>query len=263
MAKDRGRIRLWELGSGLPLGEIRAFLKETFGPALSCPPPKRLVPDQRLPAVARSLLPRRVLDPGRLGQDGARPTRKEQDALVRILGGSAEPSERLAGPVSGIGLASALGAAIPSRFAGGNADLVFTGALPVMWEPSDCRYHARALVCAFPSIISTTGAVEGPARPRAMYVARMMGITDDEARRKYIGRYLEHGDGRLAEAAKGLAAQAVFYHLTGQPFCEREDCRLFNARWQEQLVAAQVKSARFCEQHGRFLKELRRQRAKG
>jgi hypothetical protein len=90
----------------------------------------------------------------------------------------------------------------------------------------------------------------------------MMGITEDEARKKYIGRYLEHGDERLSGVAKGLAAQAVFYHLTGQPFCEKEACRLFNARWQEQLLEAQVKSGKFCEQHGRFLKELRRVRAK-
>jgi hypothetical protein len=58
--------------------------------------------------------------------------------------------------------------------------------------------------------------------------------------------------------AKGLAAQAVFYGLTGQPFCEKESCRLFNARWQEQLVESQLRSGKFCDQHNRFLKGLRR-----
>ncbi len=259
MAKSRGRIRLWELGSGLPLGEIRDFLQDTFGPALACPPPKSLVPEAKLASLARAMLQWRILDPGRLGLPAGHPTQKELDAAVRILGGSSEPAERRASLVSGLGLASALLSAVPSDFANGPLDLVFTAALPVMWEPSDCRYRPRALVCAYPSVISTTGAVEGPARPRAMYVAKMMGITDEEARKKYIGRYLEHGDPRLPGVAKGLASQAVFYHLTGQPFCEHECCRLFNARWQEQLVEAQLRFGKFCDQHNRFLKGLRRQ----
>jgi len=258
MAKGRGRISLWELGSGLPLGDIREFLQATFGPSLTCSSPKRLVPDARLPSLARALMPWRVSDPGRLSPPGGRHSQKELDAMVRILSGESGPAERRSNLVSGFGLTSALGAFVPSNFGNGNQNIVFTSALPVLWEPSDCRFHARALVCAFPSIVSTSGAVEGPARPRAMYVAKMMGITDDEARKKYIGRYLEHGDARLPEVAKGLSAQSVFYHLTGQPFCEKESCRLFNARWQEQLVEAQVRSGRFCEQHNRFLKELRK-----
>jgi len=262
MAQGRGRIRLWDLGSGLALNEVRDFLQETFGPALDCSRPQRLLPDAKLPSLARALMPWRVADPGRLGLTGARHTPKELEAMVRILRGTADPPERRATLVSGLGLASALVPFVPSNFGNGSHHLIFTSALPVSWEPSDCRFHARALVCAFPSIVSTSGAVEGPARPRAMYVAKMMGITDEEARKKYIGRYLEHGDARLVEIAKGLSAQAVFYNLTGQPFCEKESCRLFNARWQEQLVEAQIKSGRFCEQHGRFLKELRRQRAK-
>lgn len=262
MAAALGRINLWELGSGLPLDDIRDFLRETFGPALDCSAPRRLVPDARLPPLASALLPWRVADPGRLSTSCGRATRGELDAMVRILGGRADPAERRLNPVSGLGLASALGAVVPSNFANGTQNIVFTPALPVIWEPSDCRFHARALVCAFPSIVSTTGAVEGPARPRAIHVARMMGLTEDEARRKYIGQYLEHGDGRLTEVAKGLAAQSVVYHLTGKPFCEKEACRLFNARWQEQLVGAQVRSGKFCEQHGRYLKELGRAKVK-
>jgi hypothetical protein len=259
MPERRGRIRLWELGSGLPLGEVRTFLQETFGPALACPPAKRLVPESGLPSLAKALLPWRVSDPGRLISPGGRYTRGQLDAMVRVLRGAADPAERLSCLVSGPGLASVLSAVVPSNYRDGERHIVFTPALPVVWEPSDCRYHARSVVCAFPSVVSTSGAVEGPARPRALYVARMMGLSEEEARRKYIGRFLEHGDPRLVEVAKGLSAQAVFYGLTGQPFCEHESCRLFNARWQEQLVESQVRSGRFCEQHERFLKGLRRQ----
>lgn len=90
----------------------------------------------------------------------------------------------------------------------------------------------------------------------------MMGLTEVEARRKYIGRYLEHDDPRMPEVAKGLAAQAIFYSLTGEPFCEHEDCRLFNAHWQEQLVRSQFDSRRFCQSHGRFLKDLKKRKGR-
>ena len=257
MAKGRGRIRLWELGSGLPAGEIRSFLQDTFGPACAVSAPKRLVPDEKLPGLARALARWRIADAGRLGLSGGKPSRRELDGAVGVLSGASESSERLAARFSGIGLASSLSPHIPSAFDCA-VDIVLTAALPLMWEPADCKWHARALVCASPSIISTTGAVEGPARPRGYYVAKMMGLSDEEARKKYIGRYLEHGDPRLPEVAKGLAAQAVFYGLTGQPFCEKESCRLFNARWQEQLVESQLRSGKFCDQHNRFLKGLRR-----
>jgi hypothetical protein len=160
--------------------------------------------------------------------------------------------------LSGLGL-QGLAASIlsPGILRQGSIHILFTAALPCMWDPQDCRYHARSILCGFPSIISTSGAVEGPARPRGYYVAKMMGLTEEEARHKYLGRFLEHDDARMPEVAKGLAAQAVFYILTGEPFCEREDCRLFNARWQEQLVGSQVRSQKFCSSHSRYLKDLK------
>jgi hypothetical protein len=262
MAKTRGSIRLWDLGSGLELGLVRDFMEEAFGPVYSCPRPQRLVPDTSTPDLARKLLAHRIPDPGRLGTAGGRFSPKELDELTLILDGNAEPSPRRGTLLEGLGLASSLGAVLgPTNFKDGNIQIIFTSALPGMWDTSDCRYHPRAVVCGFPSVVSTSGAVEGPEKPRGYYGAKMMGLTEDEARRKYIGRFLEHGDTRLTEVAKGLAAQAVFYNLTGEPFCEKERCRLFNARWQEQLVEAQVNSGRFCDHHGWFLKDLRRQKA--
>jgi len=165
--------------------------------------------------------------------------------------------------LSGLGLQGLAASAIgPGVFRRDAIHILFTAAMPCTWDPQDCRYHARSILCGFPSIISTSGAVEGPARPRGYYVAKMMGLTEEEARHKYLGRFLEHDDSRMPEVAKGLAAQAVFYGLTGEPFCEREDCRLFNARWQEQLVGSQVRFARFCGSHSRFLKDLKRPKGK-
>ena len=257
MSNRRGIIRLWDLGSGLELGPVRNFMEGTFGPAFSCPRPQRLLTDTSVVALARQLMAIRITDSGRLGTAVGRFSTKDLDAVTRILNGRAEPAVRRGTLLEGLGLAGALGTVIgPANFRDGNIHIVFTSALPSTWNTSDCRYHPRAVVCAFPSVVSTSGAVEGPAKPRGYYVAKMQGLTEEEARRKYIGRYLEHGDTRMAEVAKGLAAQAVFYNLTGEPFCEKDGCRLFNARWQEQLVDAQVRSGRFCDQHGRFLKEL-------
>ena len=263
MAERRGTIRLWDLGSGLGLGEVRDFMEETFGPALACPPPRRLLKETSVPVLARRLAGHRITDTGRLGTDGGRASAKEVAAVTGILDGTADAPARRGTLLSGLALMAELGKAIgPSNLKAGAIHIVFTSALPGTWDASDCKYHARAVVCGFPSLVSTSGAVEGPSKPRGYYVAKMQGLTEEEARRKYIGRYLEHGDARMAGVAGGLAAQAVFYQLTGEPFCEKEGCRLFNARWQEQLVEAQVKSGRFCELHDRFLEELRRTRAK-
>ena len=50
--------------------------------------------------------------------------------------------------------------------------VVFTSRLFGTWEKSDGRYHARVSLYGFPSMISTTGVVEAPAKPREFYVLR-------------------------------------------------------------------------------------------
>ncbi len=51
--------------------------------------------------------------------------------------------------------------------------------------------------------------------------------------------------------------QAVFYALTGDPFCEDKVCRLYNAHWQEDLLFAQLGGAYdFCPRHTALLQNL-------
>jgi hypothetical protein len=258
MKRRRDAIRLWELGSGLPLGQVKVFLEETFSPYLKCAPPARLVPSERTAVLARLCQPLRIADPSRIGSRGGQRTAGEREQIAGILEGTALSEDRRAFMLDGLGLQGLVASMlVRGAFRPGTINILFTAALPCTWDPQECRYHARSLLCGFPSIVSTSGAVEGPARPRGYYVAKMMGLTEAEARRKYLGRFLEHDDRRMPEVAKGLAAQAVFYDLTGNPFCELDDCRLFNARWQDQLVASQVNIRRFCKGHNRFLKELR------
>lgn len=196
----------------------------------------------------------RIPDPGRLGTSSVY-SPEELASMTRLLKGEASPEERRASPVSGIGLLALLAGELgPALFRPRAIHIVFTSLLPLTWDQADCRYHARTVLCGYPSVVSTTGAVEGPARPRGYYVARLMGLSEEEARRKYIGRFLELDDARLPRVAGGLAAQAILYHLTGEPFCDDESCLLFNAHWQEQLVAAQVDSGRFCSAHARMVR---------
>lgn len=136
--------------------------------------------------------------------------------------------------------------------------IFLTNRLFATWEESDRRYHLRASVHGFPSIISTTGIVEAPARPREYYLLKqqyeMLGKDISELKGVFRRRFIDYEDERLNEVAKGYAMQAVCYHLIGAPFCEDRGCRLYNAHWQEELIFAQVGSGyEFCESHTKLL----------
>ncbi|MBI4295910.1 MAG: hypothetical protein HY667_02195 [Chloroflexi bacterium] len=135
--------------------------------------------------------------------------------------------------------------------------IMLTSRLFATWEENDRRYHARTSIYAFPSVISTTGIVEAPAKPREYYLLKqqydMLGRDLLELQEKFRGRFIDYDDERLTEVVKGYLMQAVFYHLTGNPFCQDPDCRLFNAHWQEELIRAQIESGELCERHEKAL----------
>ena len=132
--------------------------------------------------------------------------------------------------------------------------IFFTNRLFATWEEHDRRYHARVSVYGIPSIISTTGVVEAPAKPREYYLLKqqyeMLRKDLLELKDGFKGRFIDYEDKRLTEVAKGYAMQAVFYSLIGEPFCEDKGCRLYNAHWQEELILAQLGSKyEFCPRH--------------
>ena len=140
--------------------------------------------------------------------------------------------------------------------------IFFTNRLFATWEEGDKRYHARTSVYGFPSVISTTGLVEAPAKPREYYLLKqqyeMLGKDLLGLKERFHGSFIDYDDERLSEVVKGYAMQAVFYVLTGNPFCEDKGCRLYNAHWQEELIRAQLESEyEFCERHGAILAGLR------
>ncbi len=135
--------------------------------------------------------------------------------------------------------------------------IIFTNQLLGTWDEDDHRYHARVSVYGFPSLISTTGVVEAPAKPREFYLKRPLGIPLEILKDELRGRFIDHGDSRLTEILKGYVIQALFFQMTGDPFCDDPQCRLYNAHWQEELIRAQLDGKyEFCKSHREFLNRL-------
>lgn len=139
--------------------------------------------------------------------------------------------------------------------------IVFINQLIGTWDVDDRRYHARVGVYSYPSILSTTGLVEAPAKPRQFYQLKQQyaafGMYDAAAvlKRDFQGRFIDHNDERITEAMKGYVMQAVFYHLTGDPFCQDINCRLYNAHWQEEVIRAQLDGEyEYCPTHEEMLR---------
>ncbi len=143
--------------------------------------------------------------------------------------------------------------------------VVFTNQLFGTWDESDQRYHARVSVYGFPSILSTTGIVEAPAKPREYYFLKQqyaaLGMHDAAAAAldpQFHGQFIDHEDQRLTEVMKGYVMQAILYHLCGEPFCNDTSCRLYNAHWQQEVIKAQVEGEYdFCPFHQNMLQQLR------
>jgi len=141
-----------------------------------------------------------------------------------------------------------------------NFHVIFTNRLTCTYDFDDYRYHGRAIICSNPSIISTTGIIEAPAKPREYYMELIsnmaQGLNVDSIKKKYQGSYLEYHDERISTVIEGYVMQALFYHLTGEPFCENKNCRLFNPHWQKDLLHSQIEIGKLCEKHEKNLGKL-------
>ena len=138
--------------------------------------------------------------------------------------------------------------------------LIFTNRLLATWDNNNRRYHLRASIYSIPSVISTTGLIEAPAKPREYYLLKQqyerLGKDLTELKEIFKGCFIDYGDRRLTEVAKGYAMQAFFYASVGDPFCEDKSCRLYNAHWQEELIFAQLGSGyEFCPRHTGLLEK--------
>ena len=131
--------------------------------------------------------------------------------------------------------------------------VIITNRLTCTYDERDFRYHARTVICANPAIISTSGAIEAPAKPREYYFEMMkmksQGLGIESVKEKYKGVVLYYHDERLTKILEGFVLQIVFYHITGEPFCEDLKCKINNAHWQKDLLFSQLEIDELCQKH--------------
>nr|WP_148704171.1 DUF6775 family putative metallopeptidase [Nitrosopumilus piranensis] len=135
--------------------------------------------------------------------------------------------------------------------------IIFTNKLTCTFDKSDYRYHARALIGSNPTIISTTGIIEAPAKPKQYYLDLMTNLKkENEIKEKYKGEFLEYNDSRISEVVKGYLLQTIMYYETGEVFCDDKKCRLYNAHWQKDLIYSQLKNRKLCNKHQQKLQNI-------
>ena len=161
----------------------------------------------------------------------------------------------------GFELQNALGRLVPEEELGEDIlHIIFTNKLTCTYDDTDSRYHGRAVIMSNPSIISTTGIIEAPAKPRQYYIELIkysrLGVNLDSLKEKFRGTFLEYRDARLGRIVQGYILQAVFYHETLEAFCDSADCRLYNAHWQKDLLHSQLEVGSLCERHQSVLDDM-------
>ncbi|MBM4038519.1 MAG: hypothetical protein FJ290_08390 [Planctomycetes bacterium] len=207
---------------------------------------------EALAGLAEDLCQARVRDPWRqVAEQTRHPLRPELDYETRLLTGAARPSDGVL--YDGAELQRLAFNVLPEAERHLWAlHIWITERLIATWDEDDHRYHARVSLYGFPAVLSTSGMVEAPAREREHYLARRLGVPMSVPD---VPDHLRHEDPRTADVAKGYAMQAVFYALTGEPFCPEARCRLFNAHWQSEMLAAQVHrdGSDYCPRHTQML----------
>jgi hypothetical protein len=209
--------------------------------------------------LAENLAELKVIDPSRPFTPNE-PMYGEVQFELRVLEGKASPAGILYdGP--------RMDALYREMLPGGMRSLdilhiVFTDRLLGTFDPHDLRYHARVNICGYPHLISMAGLVEAPAKPKEFYLEKQFHALGDAAahealKKKYKGRFLDYGDPRTTEVAKGYVMQGIFYQLTGEAFCPDKNCRLYNAHWQEEMLKAQLSEPEFCKRHTYLLENLK------
>ena len=136
--------------------------------------------------------------------------------------------------------------------------IILTNKLTCTFDESDFKYHARALIGTNPSIISTTGIIEAPAKPREYYLELMTNFSNQETNKikeKFKGEFLDYHDPRLSEILEGYLLQAIMYYETGDKFCKDKECCLYNAHWQKELLDSQL-NKKFCDKHREVLERI-------
>jgi len=137
----------------------------------------------------------------------------------------------------------ALAEKVADEIKSGHVHLIFTSRLFGTFE--NRRYHARVVLMGTPALISTSGLVEAPAKPKEYYYIKgrlvQTGRDVSELDNMYKGRFVEYDDPKISSILPSYALQAIGYEITGNAFCENPDCCLSNSHWQEEVLKTQYK----------------------
>jgi putative metallopeptidase DUF6775 len=140
------------------------------------------------------------------------------------------------------------------EFTSGSIHVIFTSRLFGTYETG--RYHARVILTGLPSLISTSGIVEAPAKPKDYYWLKAGFIRAGKDLREldliHKGEFIEYDDSRITEALSSYILQSVFYEFTGSPFCDDPACCLYNSHWQEEVLTTQLKG-KLCQEHAKLI----------
>jgi hypothetical protein len=133
-------------------------------------------------------------------------------------------------------------------------EIIVTDKLLCTFDESDWRYHARSLICGNPTLISTSGIVEGIAKPREYYYKLYFFKENhdivDELKKEYNGQFINYNDPRINDIIEGLVLQSLFYFInSGDPFCHDRNCRFFNAHFQDDVIRINIKEKKICQRH--------------
>jgi len=130
--------------------------------------------------------------------------------------------------------------------------IIFTSLLECTFSEADWRYHARAVVCGTPSIISIPGIIEAPAKPREFYIFQLGSMSDFSLKKRFGSGFMHYGDDRMTGAAIVYTMQALFFFVAdGDPFCANKSCSLYNAHWQTELIDI-VEKGSLCDRHAKM-----------
>ena len=131
----------------------------------------------------------------------------------------------------------------PGNIGDGFLNIVITGRLFGTFGTR--RYHARVLLTGEPCLLSTSGIVEAPARPKEYYFAKAKllseGMSIAELDRLFEGRFVEYDSPKITDITCSYILQLIKYRYTGEPFCKNEKCCLYNSHWQEEVLNLQYK----------------------
>jgi hypothetical protein len=113
-------------------------------------------------------------------------------------------------------------------------------------------YHSRVTLFSYPSLVSISGFYYALALNKAFYLERLL------VPRTYtrLPDRIRLSEKEIREMIKGCVLQALFFYSYGDPFCEKKDCRLYNAHWLEEAFYAQVISQRLCDRHRQMINSL-------